>query len=196
MISKLAKFGGEIRKWLTNGDYEQSEGGVLVKRRVMLEGTYYTWVNGEDMQVHKNLIPGEGIAFILDVALGATSKAAGFYLAPFANAVNPAANWTAASFAATAGEITSQAEGYSQATRPAWTPGVASGGVLGNLSSLASFSIVCTATLNISGMAMLTSNVRGGTSGALISASRYPSVRVVNNGDGFQVGYTVSLTDS
>lgn len=196
MLNKLSKFGRELRQWVSAGKYEPSDGGILLNKRVHLKGTYYTMVNGQDLEVCENLIPGQGVAFILDVALGATSKAAGFYLAPFSNAVNPAANWTAASYAATAGEITSQVEGYSEATRPAWSPAATSGGIIGNLASLATFTIICSSTLNISGMGLLTSNVRGGTSGSLISASRYPSVRVVNNGDGFQVGYTVQLTDS
>jgi hypothetical protein len=196
MINKLARFGREFRNWVAQGEYEASEGGVLINKSAMLRGTYSLFVNNEQVDEFHNLIPTEGIAFILDVALGDTAKAAGFYLAPFANGVNPAANWTAASFAATAGEITSQVEGYSEATRPEWAVTTSAAGVIGNLASKAAFSIVCTSTLNISGMALLTSNVRGGTSGALISASRYPSVRVVNNGDGFSVGYTVSLTDS
>lgn len=196
MFSKLARYGREFRNWVARGEYEVSEGGILINKRAFLKGTYSLFQNGELVDEFHNLLPGQGIAFILDVALGDTSKAAGFYLAPFANAVNPAANWTAANFASTAGEITSQAEGYSEATRPEWEVTTSSAGVIGNLSSLATFSIVCTSTLNISGMGLLTSNVRGGTSGALISAARYPSVRVVNNGDGFDVGYTVSLTDS
>lgn len=196
MLKTLTKFGDEFRRWMRRGDYEVSDGGILIHSSALLRGKYITRVNGEGEEGFFNLIPGEGIAAVLDVALGAQAKYAGFYLAPFANAVNPAANWTAANFTATAGEITSQVEGYSEATRPEWTPAATSGGIIGNTASLATFSIVCTSTLNISGMALLTSNVRGGTSGALISAGRYPSVRVVNNGDGFEVGYTVQLTDS
>lgn len=197
MFNKLSKYGDEFRRWLRKGDYEFSDGGVLLHSSALLKGTYFEkHADGEVVPVFSNLLPGEGIASILDVALGARAKYAGFYLAPFANAVNPAANWTAANFAATAGEITSLTEGYSETTRPLWEPAATAGGVVGNLDNLAVFSIVCTSTLNISGIGLLSSDVRGGTGGVLVSAGRYPSVRVVNNGDGFTVGYTVSLTDS
>jgi hypothetical protein len=68
--------------------------------------------------------------------------------------------------------------------------------VIGNLANRAVFNITCTSTLNISGAALLSDNTRGGVSGVLISASRYGAVRVVNNGDSFELGYEVELTDS
>jgi hypothetical protein len=198
MKSDLLKHEKELRGFIEAGDYEASDGGILIHRGIKMSGTYYDRILGveDEFRVTPNLLPSQGIAFVLDVALGALDKAAGFYLAPFAGAVNPAANWTAANFTATASEITSGSEGYSNANRPTWTPGATVDGVIDNLASLATFNIVCTSTLNISGMALLTSNVKGGTSGYLISATRYGSVRVVNNGDAFQVGYKIELTDS
>lgn len=42
--------------------------------------------------------------------------------------------------------------------------------------------------------AMLTSSAKGGTTGALISATKYPSARVFQDGDIFEIGYRLSLT--
>lgn len=185
----------EMQKFVAEGDFERTEGGVLIHGSALLKGNYITTINGKDRQESPNLLPTEGIAYILGL-LGETSKVAGFFLAPFAGAVNPAANWTAANFATNAVEITSLTEGFSNDTRPAWVPGSPSGGVIGNASSVAQFTVACSSVLNISGMGLLSSNVRGGTSGVLLSATRYPAVRVVNDGDTFEVIYNVSLTDS
>ena len=37
-------------------------------------------------------------------------------------------------------------------------------------------------------------STRGGTTGKLISASKYPSERVFQNGDTYEIGYRLSLT--
>ncbi len=186
----------ELTRFVRDGDYEVTDGGILVHSAALARGRYTTTINGKDPQVDYNLLPTEGIAFILAVALGGTAKAAGFYLALSSGNVSPAANWTAANYNANATEITSQSEGYSNATRPQWVPGAVSGGVIGNLASRAVFNVVCSSTINVAGAALLTDSTRGGTSGTLVSATRYGSVRVVNNGDTFQVGYEVELTDS
>jgi hypothetical protein len=132
----------------------------------------------------------------LGAALGATSKISTWYLAVFSAAVTPIASWTAANFSSNAAEITSSSEGYSNATRPAWTPGSVSAGVIGNLSSKAVFTIYCTTSINISGAALLSSNTKGGTSGTLVSASRFGTARTVNSGDAFELGYEVELIDT
>lgn len=190
------KHANEISAFLKNGDFEQTSEGLLIHRSIMARGRYTHSVNGKDVQVDPNLIPAEGIAYILDSALGSTAKISAWYLAAFSGNVSPASNWTAANFATQATEITSTTEGYSNTTRPAWTPGNATAGVIGNLSSKAVFNIVCTTSVNIAGAALLSSNVRGGTSGVLASASRFATVRQVYSGDAFELGYEVELQDS
>jgi hypothetical protein len=186
----------DVAKFLADGDYEMTDGGILIHGSILGRGRYTHAVNGKDVRVDHNLIPAEGVAYILGTALGATSKISSWYLAVFSGAVNPASNWTAANFASQASEITSTTEGYSNATRPVWTPGSVTAGVIGNLSSQATFNIVCTTSVNISGAALLSSNTRGGTAGVLASASRFGTVRQVYSGDSFQLGYEVELQDS
>jgi hypothetical protein len=192
----IQKHADEIVGFINSGDFEETEGGLLIHRAIRARGTYVHSVNGEDERVDHNLVPAEGIAHFLSTTLGAGAKLSNWYLAVFSGAVTPAANWTAANFAANATEIVSQTEGYSNATRPQWTPAAVASGVIGNLANRAVFNITCTSTLNISGAALLSDNTRGGVSGVLISASRYGAVRVVNNGDSFELGYEVELTDS
>lgn len=186
----------DIAQFVKNGDFETTPEGLLIHRSILARGRYTHSVNGKDERVDHNLIPAEGIAYILGAALGATSKITAWYLTVFSGAVNPAANWTAANFTANATEITSATEGYSNATRPAWTAGAVSAGVIGNLASKATFNIVCTTSVNISGAALLSANTRGGTTGVLASASRFATVRQVYTGDAFELGYEVELQDS
>lgn len=190
------KYANDIAKFIESGDFEATDEGLLIHRSILARGRYTHSVNGQDVQVDPNLIPTEGITYILGSALGSTSKISTWYLAVFSGAVTPTASWTAANFASNASEITSTTEGYSNATRPAWTPGSVAAGVIGNLSSKAVFNIVCTTSVNISGAALLSSNTRGGTSGVLVSASRFGTVRQVYSGDAFELGYEVELQDT
>ena len=185
-----------VRNFFRKDDYQLSDGGVLVHGSILAKGQYFESVNGKDERIHPNLIPAEGILAILNVAFGAVAKYAGFYVAPYAGAVTPASNWTAANFAATASEITSTTEGWAGATRAAWTPSAAAAGAIDNIAAKASFTIICTTSLNINGAAIMTENTRGGITGALMSASRFAATRVVYNTDVWECGYRVTLTDS
>lgn len=193
MLNRHAK---DIAAFIKAGDYQETDSGILIHGGIMFRGEYFDSVNGQDERCSKNLVPTEGINFLLGVALGAVSKSAAFYLAPFAGAVTPAANWTAANFTATASEITSQTEGFAGTARLAWTPGVASGGSIDNLSAKASFTIISASSLNINGAALLTDQARGATTGALISATKFAATRVVYNGDVWDCGYRLTLSDS
>ena len=168
----------------------------LLGELVYARGEYFGRVNGgEWAKEGDNLIVLEGLAHILSVAFGSTPKPAGYYLALFSGAAAPAANWTAASFAAAASEIVSMAEGYTSATRPVWTPPATTDtGSIDNMAAVASVTIATASQLNVTGAALLTNNTRGGTTGALISATKYAAPRVFQSGDVYEIGYRISLT--
>ena len=173
------------------------EGIYFPRQSVLAGGEYFGRVNGGAWEFEgKNLIPTEGLARILNVALGATAKPAGYYLALFSGAAAPASNWTASSFAAASSEITSMSEGYTAATRPAWTPTPATGNSIDNFDAgvVANVTIATASSLNVTGAALLTTNTRGGTGGALISASKYAAPRTFQNGDKYDIAYRISLT--
>ena len=186
----------ELIKFARQGEVEETDEGLLIHGSAIAFGRYTTDVNGKDVQVDYNLLPAEGLEYLLSVGLASGAQQTAWSVAVYSGAVSPLASWTAANFSANATEITSATEGYSNSTRPTWTPGSIVDGVVGNLDSRAIFNIVCSTTLNISGAAVLSSNTKGGTSGKLISAMRYSTARVVNNGDAFGVGYEIGLTDS
>ena len=172
-----------------------AEGIFFPKQGVMASGEYFDRINGGDWERTPNLIVTEGLAHILSVALGATAKPAGYFLALFSGAAAPAANWTAASFAAAASEIVSMTEGYTSPTRPVWTPPASTAtNSIDNMAAIASVTMATAGQLNVSGAAMLTNSTRGGTTGKLISATKYAAERVFQNGDTYDIGYRLSLT--
>lgn len=176
-------------------DYTNNEdGSITTGQGITAKGEYYDRINGGEWTRTENLIPTEGLAHILNVALGTTPKPASYHLALFSAAAQPAANWTAASFASTASEIVSMTEGYSSATRPTWTPVNTSTNSIDNMAAVAKVTMKTASSLTVQGAAMLTNSSKGGTTGALISASKYAAPRVFQDGDTYEIGYRISLT--
>lgn len=193
----LMKHARDFARQLKGDNFDVENGVILLNRgAVRMRGFYVEGVRGMPLRRHENLLVDQGILNILNVALGGTAKNAAYYLAPFSGSSAVAANWTAANFAANASEITSLTEGFSNVTRPACTFGSAAAGAIDNYSALAAFAVVCTTQITVTGLGLLTTNTRGGTSGFLISAVKFGVSRVLNNGDTWDAGYQVQLTDS
>ena len=172
------------------------DGIYLPRLGAIASGEYFGRVNGGALSKEgDNLIVTEGFAHILNSTFDTgTAKATGHYLAIFSGNTAPAPNWTAATFAAVASEIVSMTEGHTGATRPVWTPLKTNTGSIDNLTTVASLTIATAGTLNVTGAALLTSSQRGGTTGALVSASLYAAPRVFQNGDVYELGYRINLT--
>lgn len=185
----------EIVKAIAKDNYDVTENGIYFpKQGVLAQGMYFDRVNGGEWERTENLVVNEGLAHILNVAMGATVKPVGYYLALFSGSTAPAANWTAANFATVAAEVVSGTEGYTNATRPKWEPSAAVNGSIDNLALAASVTIATSSTLNVTGAALLTNSSKGGTTGALISATKYAAARTFQNGDVYDIGYRLSLT--
>lgn len=185
----------EIQQSLHNEMFDLTKEGLYLPRQgIMVKGEYFDRINDGEWERTPNLVVTEGLAHILNTALGSTAKVSGHYLALFSGATAPAANWTAANFASVASEIVSTTEGYTNATRPEWTPANTTTGSIDNMSATASLTIATTSTLNVTGAALLTNSTRGGTSGVLISATKFSATRTFQTGDVYQVGYRLSLT--
>ncbi len=176
-------------------DYiSNDDGSITTGQGITAKGEYYDRINGGEWTRTENLIPTEGLAHILNVALGTTPKPASYHLALFSAAAQPTANWTAASFASTASEIVSMTEGYSAATRPTWTPANTATNSIDNMAAVAKVTMKTASSLTVQGAAMLTNSGKGSTAGALISASKYAAPRVFQDGDTYEIGYRISLT--
>ena len=185
----------ELANDLKSENYQMTEHGIYFpKQGVMAQGEYFDRVNGGEWQTTHNLVVNEGLAHLLNVAMGTTAKPAGYYLALFSGATAPAANWTAANFASVAAEIVSLTEGYTNATRPQWTPQNTSTNSIDNFNTVAQVTIATSSQLTVTGAAMLTNSTKGGTTGTLISASKYTAARVFQDGDEYEIGYRLSFT--
>jgi len=187
-----------LAKDLASDVYDQTEGGIYFPRHgIRAQGEYFFRVNGGEVETVKNLITKEGLVDVLNTYFIANhAKKAGFYLALFSGSTAPAANWTAQNFATVANEITSLTEGYSNATRPVFEPSPAGADTfVDNAAATARITIATTSQLNVTGLALLTNSVRGGTSGVLVSATKFPAARTFQNGDIFDVGYRFALTE-
>ena len=185
----------ELANDLKSENYQMTEHGIYFpKQGVMAQGEYFDRINGGEWQTTHNLVVNEGLAHLLNVAMGTTAKPAGYYLALFSGATAPAANWTAANFASVAAEIVSMTEGYTSATRPQWTPQNTSTNSIDNFNAVAKVTIATSSQLTVTGAAMLTNSTKGGTTGTLISASKYTAARVFQDGDEYEIGYRLSFT--
>lgn len=193
----LQKHAREFKGYLDNNQYDVSDEGILFpKAHVSIQGEYFASSPGYADSVEKNLVTTEGLNHLLMVALKDTAKLNTFYLALFSGAYTPVAGLTAATFTGAATEITSGTEGYSEAVRQTWVPAAASGGVMDNYASKANFTIATASSVTVRGAALLSSNVKGGVTGVLISASRFAQDRTQYDTDVFTLGYRVSIAST
>lgn len=175
-------------------DSKNTVGIYIPSMRATAKGSYFTRVNGGDWEESPNTLTTEGIAHILNVAMGATAKPTGYYIALFSASVSPTVDWTAASFSQAASEVVSLTEGYTNATRPQWTPTATNTNSIDNFANPARVTIKTASQVTVTGAALLTNSTRGGTTGILVSASKYPAARVLQDGDMLDIGYRVSIT--
>lgn len=197
----LMKHLPEFKRAFIKHKYEWDDNGNVwfpeQKSIIMCDGVFTHWKNGEDKVHDHNMWVTEGRNNVLDVAFGGGTQTTTWYLAVFTGDVSVASTWTAANFASNATENTSTSEGYTNATRPAWVKnGAASAGAISNSSAPTVFTFATANTVVARGLAMLTTNTRGGTSGKLLSASRLSADRPMSNTDTLTVQYNLSLTSS
>lgn len=193
----LVNHAGEFQRYLNNNQFEVTDSGdvYFAKARATAAGGYLHNVNGGDEQFDPNLLPDEGLLYLLSL-LGAGSKLPNWYLALYAANYTPLAGLTAASFPATASEITSNTEGYTEATRPVWTPTLAATPYIDNLANQASFTIATASSLAVNGAALLSDATKGAITGKLISATKFSATRTLYDTDVFNLAYRVQLTSA
>lgn len=194
----IQKHHRELAGAIRDERFDVHDGGLILLGGIHVQGVFSEFINGELVAEHRNRVVDQGFIDILNtyfpVASGRVSPRANLYVALYAGAVTPAANWIAASFPATASEITSGSEGYSQSTRPAFTPAAAATPQLDNYAAKAAFTIVTASTLNVNGAAIVSEPTKGSTAGVLVAAARYTNTRQLQNGDAYEVGYRFTFS--
>lgn len=139
---------------------EHIRGGVVIDRE----------------EVH-NLIPLEGLNFLLNSEFKGTAVPATWYIAVYEGNYTPTLADTAAAFPAAATETTS----YAEAARVAYVPGTVTGGTLDNAASPATFTF--NASKTIYGGFMSSASAKSAVTGTLISAVRFASPKTPTVGD-------------
>ncbi len=81
---------------------------------------------------------------------------------------------------------------YSNGTRPAFTPGVISGGSVDNSAAKAVFNI--NANTTVYGALMADDSTKGGATGTLLGAGDFGTARAVQSGDTLNVQVTCTIT--
>lgn len=199
MANDLMKHAGEFASAIAANKHEHTgddRGIYIPKAKVFLSGAYFHDVNGQDERMDPNLLPDEGIIYMLTVGLYNGTKIGTWHLSLYGANYTPLPALTAASYPATANEIVSATEGYTEATRPVWTPAAPSNNMIDNLANKASFTIATASSLTINGAALLSEPTKGAVTGTLISATKFASSRVVYDTDVFNLAYRVQLTSA
>ncbi len=195
----LLKHRAEFRRALTNHHYEVSETGIFFpKQKVTVSGLYTHDVNGMDERSDANIVVTEGLNHMLSTVLADGTKVATWYVKLFKGNYLPLATWNAANFKANADELDSNTEGYSETTAPAYVEGTAADGSISNSASKAAFTIysATSAAISVWGAALSSVSTKGGTTGTLMSASKFAAVRTLYNTDVFNVAYSLTLSST
>jgi hypothetical protein len=193
----LQKHSREFAAALRNHQYEVSDAGVhFPKQKVTASGLYVHSVNGGDVREDPNLVVTEGLTHMLGVVLGDLTALPDWYFGLFSANVTPVATWTAANFTANATEIVSNTEGYSETVRQTFVEAAAAAGSINNTASKAAFTIATATSITVWGAGLMSSNIKGGTTGTLMSAAKFAAARTLYATDVFNLGYTLSLTSS
>lgn len=177
-----------------NHQWEQDDEGDLLIGHARISGKYETTVNGKDPVVTSNLITTEGANYLIGVGISSgITRYSTFYIAPFSGNVTVADTWTAANFASTTTELTTQ---YSESTRVEF---VESAPASKSSSNIASPAVLTAATDNVTvyGVGLISTATKGATTGVLLSAAKYgsPGRLLSTTGDTLGVKYTLSLSN-
>lgn len=169
-----------------NGDQNFKVGGVFGIQHIR---------NGEVIaeEAYPNLVVNEGLDYILDAALSGGSQTTTFYIGIYKNNYTPIASNVMATFAGSgvANEISAEID---ESVRQTWTDAGVSSRSVTNSASPAVFT--ANATVAVYGAFLSTNNTLGGTTGKLVAATKFASVRNLLDTDTLNVTYTFTIADA
>ncbi len=134
-----------------------------------------------------NLLPQVSIDLIAGLLRGTATPIGSWYMGLFENNYVPDSSVTAADLPGVVGECTA----YSQATRPAWTHAYDGVAVIDNLASKATFTM--NADKTIYGAFIVSSSVKAGNTGALLSIARFSTAKALPAGSQFTLAAGLTL---
>ena len=141
-----------------------------------------------DEQIAHNLIPDQGVTYMLNASVLGGSQFSSWYCGLFEGAYAPQSSDTATTFPGLSTEITA----YSETTRQLIVPDAIAGGLYINGASPCVFTF--TSAKTVRGAFLVSSGVKGGTTGILLSAVLAPSPKIVAIGEMLRVSKGFSLS--
>jgi len=139
-----------------------------------------------------NLMPTEGSSYFLSAALLGAAQTSTWYVGLFENDYTPVATDTQALFVGSA--YARETTAYSETVRPQWQNDPINNGVLVNVTNKAVFTF--NATKTIYGAFLTSTSTKGGTTGVLLSASRFFSPKPVVNTDILRVTAGIAVINT
>lgn len=141
-----------------------------------------------DVTDDHNIMPTEGMNHLLSVLLKSGAQIGNWYVGIYNANYTPVLGDTAATFPGTATENVA----YTSATRPAFTAGTVSAGAVDNTAAVAEFTSNANAT--VYGGFIVSSAVKGGTTGVLLSAVKFSTSKNFEAGSILRVTAGFTLT--
>lgn len=183
----------ELGRFFRNHQWERNDDGEILIANAKIGGIFSFNANdGRGEVLQPNLVTTEGCNYLLATGIGAGSQSTVFYIAPFSGNVSIVDTLTAATFASTVTELTTQ---YSEATRPVFTESVPANKALDNTANPA---IITAATTNVSiwGAGILSASTKGATTGVCLAAAKYATARTLPSiGDTLGIKYSLTLSN-
>lgn len=197
LTADLYKHRLEFARALDRHQYEVTDKGIYFpKQKVVVAGIMDHWLNGTDHQVDPNIVPTEGLNYLLQAGVNNSGGLGSWYIAPYSANVAPGATLTAANFTSTQTEWTE----YNESTRQQWVvPGSPTGGSFDNSASLAVFTGANTIATydSVYGAAILSASAKSATSGKILACVAFTSgARQVHATDLLSIQYTLAATST
>lgn len=137
------------------------------------------------------MITQEGVAYKNLASFAGGAQQTQWYIGLFTGNYTPLESVTAATIAG----LATEAVAYTPANRVQWVPVNDMVGLqVNNNASPAEFTL--TADQTFYGAFLVSSNVRNGTTGVLMSASRFPSARTYYSGDVIRIKYSLTVINA
>lgn len=181
----------EVRR----GKFEKADNGLfLPAAKVFLQGVFAHEIIRAGRSLGKifdpNTVVNEGLDHILDVVFHAGSQIGTWYIGIFEGDYTPVAGDTAGTITANSTESTA----YDEATRVEWNEAAPSGQSIDNSANRAQFTM--NASKTIYGAFLVSNSTKSGTTGTLMSASRFSASRSVVASDQLLITYTFTAADA
>ncbi len=185
----------ELARFFRNHKWERNDDGDILISHARISGIYETFANdGKGVVATPNLITTEGANYLLSAGIANGTVYTTFYVAPFSGNVAVVDTLTAANFTATQTELTNTH--YSETTRVAFVEATPASKSTNNTVSPATFT-AATDAVTIWGVGLLSTSTKSATTGVLLSAAKYGSVRTLSTaGDTLGVKYTMTLANA